>query len=78
MCAPVFFIIFITTPEGHVRVHIVAKINLISFRHRIVSTNPPYVLAHSFAQLLSKLTCASFQVQELRPSLASSNASLST
>ena len=78
MCAPVFFIIFITTPEGHVRVHIVAKINLISVRHRIISTNPPYVLARSFAQLLSTLTCASFQVQELRPSLASSNASLST
>ena len=74
----VFFFIFITTPEGHVRVHIVAKINLISVRHRIISTNPPYVLARSFAQLLSTLTCASFQVQELWPSLASSNASLST
>ena len=46
-------VIFITTPEGHVRVHIVAKINLISVRHRIISTNPPYVLARSFAQLLS-------------------------
>ena len=29
-----FLFIFITTPEGHVRVNIVAKINLISVRHR--------------------------------------------